>query len=182
MCLGGIIKGIAGNKAAKRADRATADAIRRQGEFRREQSERLAQRIAELQQSDPTAERAQAEGRFLDSLSRNRRTAQARFLAQQGQGPEAFDDFGQRATSQQDALSGQLASLFAQIDAPAFQRQREGIGTADLGQSLEEIARRARRRSNIDNIRISGIQANPLLLLLGDAVEGAQNAAQRSGS
>lgn len=179
MCLGSLIRGIAGNKAAKRADRATADSIRRQGDFRRQQAEELSQRIARQAESNPEAERAQSEGGLLDSLRRNRQVAVARQGQTQGQGPEAFDDFLGRATGRQDALSQELAGLFAQVDASQLQRQRERVETADLGSVLERIAREAGRRRNIDNIRIGGIQASPLLGLFADAVEGAENAARR---
>lgn len=169
------------NRALKKQDAATAESIRRQGQFRQEQARSLAQRVAELARSSPETERAAAEQGFRNQLARTRQIARARLIEGQGQGSAAFDDIALRGADAQDALASRLATLFASVDAPGRQRQTETVRTADLGLSFDEIARRARAREQIDRLRIAGIRPNPFWQFVGQGLEAGGKAMMGGG-
>ena len=70
----------------------------------------------------------------------------------------------------------------ARIDAPAQQRQREGVADARVAMELDQIGRRSRADDYLAQLRLRGVQRNPWIdLASGLMGAGAGFAAQSGG-
>lgn len=116
--------------------RIEADAQRRQDAINARAGERVSQEIQTLDASDPAAEREQANNDFMAALRKAKvadgsldiggpAAASDRFTADVGQARAAAGTEGR-------ALAGNLAD----IDAPMFQRQREGVDRTNAAVDL----------------------------------------------
>jgi hypothetical protein len=150
--------------ALRQQDRAAAQGIIEQSALQRQAQSRVDQNIQQLAASNPDAERAKANQDFISAL-------QASKLTKGGAGLEA----GPGATSQrfaedvggaQKAAGAEnvaLAGNLARIDAPTFQRLREGQAAAATASDLGLLTGQSQAQDYLNRLRIGQITANPWL-------------------
>lgn len=139
------------HQATARADRAAAAGVRSQDMLNRRASQRVNQETQKLAKSDSSGERATANADFLNAL-RKARGADAPG-APMGGASDRFSqlDAGSRAAG--DVESANTAGLLADIDAPTYQRQREGTSVGNAAVDLSLLGDRSRSADFLTQLR-----------------------------
>lgn len=159
----GTSASVASQQAAMRKqDRTAARGIIEQAAIQRQAGERVNQQIQELNASNPDAERAAATQDFVTALQRAR-------LTQGGEGLETpggavSDRFKTGADEARAAAGGEnvrLAGQLARIDAPAYQRVKEGQRMAAAGSDLGLLSGTSAAQDYLMKLKLAGIAPNP---------------------
>lgn len=165
---------------AQRQDRQAAATIRNQAKKQETADARIAQALTAQAASNPADELAQQTNAYIQTL-------------QQGQqrggfntGPGAYSDayLADVEAAQQgvDQYGRDRAGLIARIDAPALQRQNEGILFDNLRAELGMIGREARGQDYLDTLKLKNLRANPWIDALSQAGMGYAMGAAGGGS
>jgi hypothetical protein len=158
------------NQVAKDQDAAAAQGIRSQAANQRQADEAVGASVDQLGQSTPEGARAKATEDFLGQLRRNRGQAipgatsggSARYNADMAGAQSDVADFGSRA-----------ADTLARINAPAMQREAEGVGFNRLSSNLGMIGRNASGDQFLDQLRLRSVRPNPWVSAGAELGQGA---------
>lgn len=157
-------------QTAKKQDAALAEGIRQQAKIQKRGNQQISDSLSKLEKSRSGTEQAGALEQYRQALRGT--DAQAR----SGQAVEglsdAYDEATRAGTATAQGNVGNIADLLSRIDAPNLQRQREGIGVADLGLNLSTLGRDARGADFLARMKAQNIRRNPWL----DAAAAAMNA------
>lgn len=155
------------DQALRDQDREAARGIREQMSLSDQAAKRVNKQIQDTKNSTPAAETAQAESDFAAAI---KRAQAARGSNLQGPGGERFqDDLGLART--QAANEGKtLSQQLARIDAPQFQRFREGVNANNAAVDLSMLDDRSRAQDFLTRMRISSRRANPWVDALGQGL------------
>lgn len=152
---------------AEKQDRQAARTITNQAAEQRKADAKLADLVKNLGASNQEDERAQQQGRYLDTL---RLGAQSSGV---DPGVGAFSDAyraGTAAANEDVASFGaDRAGLLARMDAPQLQRMNEGILFSNTGVDLDQIRRGASGQAYLDDLRLKSLRANPWVDALSKA-------------
>lgn len=158
------------NQARRQQDRIAADSLRRNTELNRTAGRRVSDEVQKLAESTPEMEQQDAQKDFMEALQRARVGQGGDALV--GRGSERFeDDLGLARTAANDE-GKRTAALLSRIDAPQFQRVREGTGVTNAATDLQLIGGRGAGQDFLDELRLARAQPNPGV----DALAGAAGA------
>lgn len=163
--------GINTRNTARRQDRALATRIRNQAQHQQQADARIADTLGMLAASNPQADRANALEQYVSILRANR----GGFDDLGGPGgrvPRAFVEASTQAMA--DAHAGNMlrADQLAVQEAAGRMRDREATAQMRLASDLGMLARAARGRAGLDDMRARSIQRNPWLDALSQAMGG----------
>ena len=145
---------------------------KRQGEINNQTQELL----SKFQGSNPEQDKARLLAAYTQQLGKNRPMANAGLT-------EIAGASGDYKAGTQDAALGiadygsMLSSLMSRVDAPQYQRQREGVMMGDYGIDLDRVKRASQGDAFINEMRLKSLHSNPWLSALSSALSGAGAAA-----
>ncbi len=170
--VGGTTSAVNTGISNRRRDRTAAEGIRQQGETQAEANRRVNERVADIAQSTPEAERTASLEGFLDTLRSSSKTTGgdvdplalggSRFAERVGSG-EA--ETRRRGVETSDILS--------RIDSPLRQRTREAGRVGDTALELDELGRQSQAQSFINQLRVASKRPNVLVEALAQTAKGA---------
>lgn len=145
-------------KAADEQGQIAAQGIRTQAANQRQADENVDASVEGLARSTPEGARERATGDFLAQLRRNRAQAtpgavpggSSRYNADVAGAERDVADFG-----------AQAADTLARINAPAMQRETEGIATNRLATNLDTIGRNSGADQFLTQLRMNATRPNP---------------------
>lgn len=157
------------NDALAAQSREVARGQREQMSLRDRASQRVNEQIQSLAKSDPRAEEAQAESDFTAALKRAKLARGGADLEGRAGGARFRDDLG-LARTQAETEGKTLAQQLARIDAPQFQRFREGVNTSNAATDLSILNDSSRARDFLTRLRAGMRGPNPLVSGLGQGL------------
>lgn len=160
--------------------RIAAEGILRQSQLNRDASTRVAQTTQQIASSDASAETAAKRETYLDAL---RKTLPARQGANPVNGAVSsrFAQDTADAQGESEAEAVQNAGLAAEIDAPALQRQREGVAVDNTGVDLNTLRSKAQGQDYLNKLRLALAKPNQGLMIGGQLLSGAGGAMAAGG-
>lgn len=168
-------------QALKRQDRQAAANIRNQAKKQETADARIAQALTAQAASDPADELRQQTNAYIQTLQGGQQ--RGGLTAGPGGYSDAYLQDVAAAGEAVDQYGVDRAGLLARMDAPALQRQNEGILFDTLRNDLGMIGREARGQDFIDTLKLKNIRANPWIDALSQAGYGyAMGAAGSAGS
>lgn len=167
---GTAVSTIAQQRALRRQDEEAARGIMRQGEISRRAGEQVTENIEQLGASTPEAERAAALADFMNALRTSRASGPGPLASPVGATSERFAEDVGAARTAAGAESAATAGRLARIDAPTFQRLREGQQRADLASRLARLGSESSAQDFLTQLRIAGIQPNPFVTGIGQGL------------
>lgn len=141
---------------------------REQAALRDKASQRVNQRIQEVAKSDPAAEEAQAENDFAAALRRAKLARGGEDLNGVG-GKQFRDDLG-IARTQAEVEGKTLGKQLARIDAPQYQRFREGVGNSNAAVDLSLLGENSKWADFLMRMRAAGKTPDPILSGVGQGL------------
>lgn len=149
-----------GRQTAKRQDNIVAGQIRQQGARQQEANRAIADAMQQRAGQGADDERASIGSQYLDQV-RNAQANAQRGLGQVGAVSGAYQQDANNAALGIGDYGTRTAGLMARMDAPAQQRQREGISDARTAMDLDQIGRRSRSDDYLAHLRLQGTQRDP---------------------
>ncbi len=148
--------------AMRKQDRTAAQGIINQAAIQRQAGERVNQQIQELGASNPDAERASATQDFVASLQRAQLTQGGEGLETPGGAvSDRFSAGAEDARTAAGAENVRLAGQLARIDAPTYQRVKEGQRMAAAGSDLGLLSGTSAAQDYLMKLKLAGIAPNP---------------------
>lgn len=166
------LSAFAADRARKKQDREAAAGIMRQAEFQKQAGERVNENIQKLRGSNPEGETRAAEGDFMAALKAQQKPGMPMDALQPFAG--GSQRYAEDVSTAKQAGETDVAALvknLAAIDAPTFQRLREGQTTADTASKLGLIDQASQGQDFLTKLRTSSITANPWLTALGTGMQ-----------
>lgn len=166
-------------KALRDQDEAAAQGIRVQAGHQREADARVAQEVANLEQSSPEAAQKSATDAFMDQLRRTRASAQGE--QQIGALSDEYNTGAAKAGKAIDQYGANRAGTLARINAPAVQRQNETFSRLRAGTDLGLIDNAAQGDQFLAQLRQQSIRPNPWAAAGGELLAGAGSGMAANG-
>jgi hypothetical protein len=151
--------------------RQAAEDVRRNQALNREAGARVSRQVEEFKRSTPQAEEATANAGFMDALRKAQIKGDGGIAAPAAASSRFADEAG-IAQTQGQAENKRTASQFARIDAPMYQRQREGRGVTDTGVDLSLLENRGAGQDFLSRLRMAMIQPDAGLAAGGQLLSG----------
>lgn len=151
--------------SADRARMAREDAARNMA-LNRRAGERVNQQIQELTKSNPAAEENTAQRGFMDALRRAQITGEGG-VKPAGAVSDRYADEAGIAKTQGEAENARTANQLARIDAPMYQRQREGRAITDTAIALDRLKSQGSGQDFLSQLRASMLRPNDALMAGG---------------
>lgn len=164
----------------KKQDNILAGQIRQQGVRQQEADQAIAEAMRERAAQGAENERAAIGNQYLDQVRAAQANAQ-RGLGQVGQVSRAYQVDANNAALGIGDYGARTADLMARIDAPAQQRQREGVADARVAMELDQIGRRSRADDYLAQLRLRGVQRNPWVDMASSLMGAGAGFAAQSG-
>lgn len=170
--IGGTTSAVNTGISNRRRDRAAAEGIRQQGETQAEANRRVNERVADIGQSTPDAERTASLEGFLDTLRKSASTTGGDTdpLALGGQRFAERVGSGEAETRRQGV---ETADILSRIDAPVRQRIREQGRVGDTALQLNELGRQSQAEEFITQLRVASRRPNTIVEALAQTAKGA---------
>lgn len=157
------------NDAVKRQDRATSAGILQRMAATRDQSAAIQKALANLRASNDAPQVAQGNKDYLHALATA--TPMGSQPAQVGALSDAYRQAAGAADASSQATADKTAGLMAITDAPALQRQGEGVAIGRLGSVLDGISSAANDQFNQTRLKVAGIRPNPWINLIAQGMQ-----------
>lgn len=160
--------------------RIAAEGILRQAALSREADTKVAQNVQQLAASNPDAEIAKRRADYTAAL---RRSAPSRAGAMPSIGNVSSRFAGDVADEQaaNDDIGAQLADNTARIDAPTYQRQREGVAADNTVVDLNMLRSRSQGQDYLTRLKMAMQKPNPWLAAGGQVLSGFGNGLATNG-
>lgn len=158
--------------AMKRQDQEAARGIMRQAEIQRQAGSRVQDNIKSLRDSSPAGEQSSIQAQFMEALRKANLGASndANFAsAPGGSGRFAEDVNAARVASGAEGTAA--AGRLSRIDAPMYQRVREGQRGADTASQLSLLQTNSANEDFLTRLRTAAQQPNPWLMAAGSALQ-----------
>lgn len=170
--IGGTTSAVNTGISNRRRDRAAEEGIRQQGETQAEANRRVNERVADIAQSTPEAERTASLEGFLDTLRSSSETVGGETdpLALGGQRFAERVTGGEAVTRQRGT---ETAGILSRIDSPLRQRAREQGRIGDTALSLNELGRQSSAQDFITQLRVASKRPNTIVEALAQTAKGA---------
>lgn len=169
--IGAKVQHDAQNDQQQRQDRAAAEGILRQNALSRQADTKVAQNVQSLATSNPEGDIAKRRAAYTDAL---RRAAPARAGAMPTSGNVSSRFAGEIADDQNanDDIGAQLADTTARIDAPGYQRLREGVAADNTVVDLNLLRGRSQGQDYLTRLKIAMQRQNPWAQAGGQVLSG----------
>ena len=154
----------------KKANTIALQSLQSNSKRQQQADARTAQLLDETSKSTPAAERSSLLSGFLSQLVQARPDAQAGIAA--GGGGDAYARDAASAALGIDQKGREFADLASRLDAPRYQRIREGRNRADAGIDLSLIGGQQRDADRLTQTRMGGVQSSPWLQALAAVAGG----------
>jgi hypothetical protein len=158
-------------QAQRRRDQELAAGILKSTQANREAGAEIQQETQKIAQSNPDAERAAKRATYIDALHR---TSGSRDAAMPGAGAASSrfsEDLG-AAQASAAAEGNELADLTAEIEAPQYQRVKEGTGASNLATKLSLISGRAGGQDYLARLHAAMVKPNEGQMAAGQIMSG----------
>jgi hypothetical protein len=159
------------NDAKRQQERELAAGILKQGRMNREADTQVQQATQQIAASNPDAERAQKRNTYIDAL-RRAQPGRAAVQGNVGNVSERFTADSSAAANDAETEAAGLADLTAEIEAPAYQRMREGNALADTADKLSLIRGRSSGQDYLTRLRTAMIRPNAGQVAAGQVISG----------
>jgi hypothetical protein len=169
--IGSGIQYAANDAAKKNRDRELAANILKQSQANREAGLEVQQATQQIAQSNPDAERAAKRQTYIDALRRSAST-RAGAMPDAGGASSRFRSDLAAAQDDADAEANNLADLTAEIEAPAYQRFKDGVGASNLATKLSLISGRSAGADYLSRLRTAMVRPNAGAVAAGQVIGG----------
>lgn len=158
-----------GNQTMRKKDSEASAGIMRQAQLQREADAKIKDATKQITQSNPEDEKQAAASQYLQALQRNKQATAGATSAVAGASGRYAEDV---AASDADAAAktGELVKTQAAIDAPAYQRLKEGATTDNLVSQLGLINGQSSDVANLTKLKVDSTTENPWLQALGQGL------------
>ncbi len=160
-------------------DQVAAESVRKQAANQRATSERINQTVEDTRKSRSEPARKAAADQYLAQIQKSLGQANAG-LATRGLSSQ-FDEAAGGAQGQVADYGGNIADLFARMDAPTTQRRAEGAAFGDLGMDLGVQAGNVQGDAFLNSLKQNSIRRNPWLDLASGLASGVASAGLAPG-
>lgn len=147
---------------ARKQDNALAQQIRDQMAQRQKSAQAITKSVQSISASSPDSARETALQGYLRAIQAHKDGA-AGTMTTPGGTSQAFQQDAKSAAAGVQDYGDKVASLMASIDAPARQRQAEGVSIGDLAASLGRLRSDAQGSDFLNALRLRGIRRDPWL-------------------
>lgn len=147
--------------ALRRQDRQAAAGIMRNAEIQNRAGARVNQEIQSVSASNPEAERKAANDDFITALQKANLSNGGPSLSGVGGASSRYAEDVGAARTAAGAESRTLAGNLARVDAPQYQRLREGQGAAATASDLGLLEREAGGNDFLTQLRVANQRVNP---------------------
>lgn len=161
--------------ATRKQDRIAAQGIRKQGDLQREASRRAGQYLEEFAGSSPAGEQAQSLEGFMNALRQSRSSTEGD-LPTVGAANSRFAEDVSAGRQRVGEQAGERAGRLSRIDAPMYQRQREGSQLMRTGADLGELGRQSSAQDFLSKLRVASTRPNPYVGAAGSIMQGVGTA------
>lgn len=155
--------------------RIAAEGILRQAAINREADQRVAQTTQQIAASNPEAEQAAKRATYLDALRKSLPTREGA-VPTNGNVSSRFAADADNARTQTEAEAAQNADLTAAIEAPQYQRQKEGVMFDNANADLSLLRGRSASQDYLTRLRLAMTKPNQWLTAAGQLASGAGTA------
>jgi hypothetical protein len=162
------------HRVAKRQEEEATTLMKNQQRKQKEADSRINDELGQLQGSGPDEERKAAFEAFMAQLRTN--SGAAGGTADIGGASDRFKQDTEQSQADIANYGSNRADTLSRIIAPTRQRQGEGQSIGRMGSDIDGIARDARAREFLDQLRIQGIRTNPWVQGVGGAMQAAGGA------
>jgi hypothetical protein len=152
--------------------RIAAEGVLRQAAVNREADQRVAQTTQQIAASNPAAEQAAKRATYLDAL-RKSLPAREGAVPASGAVSSRFAQDADTARAQTEAEAVQNADLTAAIEAPQYQRQKEGVALNNATVDLNALRSRSASQDFLTRLRLAMTKPNQWLTAAGQLASGA---------
>jgi hypothetical protein len=161
--------------ASRKQDRIAAQGIRQQGDIQRQASARVGQHLEDFAGSTPQAEQAKSMEGFMNALRQSKASTEGDLPAVGAANPRFAEDVsaGRQRVGQE---AGERAARMSRIDAPMYQRQREGSQLMRAGGDIGELERQSGAQDFLTRLRVASAQPNPWVNAAGSLMQGVGGA------
>lgn len=156
--------------AQRRQDREAAAGIMRNSEIQQRAGARVNEQIQNTTAANPEAERQAANDDFVAALQKAKLSDGGPALAPVGGASERFAEDVGTARKTTGVENRTLASNLARVDAPQYQRLREGQGVAATASDLDLLRSEASGNDFLTQLRVANQRANPWVTGLGQGL------------
>lgn len=150
------------NQTNKRTDQEAAAGLRRQNEKQRKADTVVDKLIKDTGASTPEGEKNSAMAQFQKALAASSGMTNSGLGGIAG-ASDKFNADQQQAAAGVSQYGNEVADRLARIDAPRYQRQREGNLREDAGTDIGIIKRESAGEDFLNKLKLQGIRRNPWL-------------------
>lgn len=168
-------------KTAERQDNQLAAQLRQQGKRQHEADAKVTELIDKRAASSPEDERAGMLEGYLATIRAQSGNANAG-LSQAGAVSDAYRESSNEAALGVSDYGKQVAGLLSRMDAPALQRQREGMESARFESDINRIKRFSMGDDYLAKLRLDQIRRNPWIDAASALAGGAAGAMGTTGT
>ncbi len=168
-------------QTARRQDDELSQMLTKQSLRQGEADQAVADALRERSESTAAQDRQQASSQYLDQVRAAQSNA-TRGLGQVGAVSNAYQQSANDAAMGVGDYAAKTANLMARIDAPAMQRQREDVASADLSTALGLIRRKSLGDDYLSRMRLARIKPNAAISALGSVAGSAAGAYSGGGA
>lgn len=176
---GMAMQGQAERDAQNKQNRELAEGIARQNAFTQEASARVADDVRKVATSTPEQDTMKARTQFMDALRKATPANSATFNP--GAASNRFASDVGASNADAAAETGALVDRTSRIEAPMFQRLREGNQAANTVSDLSLIAGRSGGQDYLTRLRASLIRPNPWMQAGGSLLTGVGSGMATNG-
>lgn len=155
----------------RQQDRAAAAGIMRQATLSREADTKVAQNVQQLSASNPEADIAARRAAYTDAL---RRAAPTRAGATpvSGNVSSRFAGDVEATNADTEKNAANEADLTARIEAPQYQRSREGVAANNTAVDLSLLRGRSQGQDYLTRLKMAMAKGNPWMTAGGQVLTG----------
>jgi hypothetical protein len=154
------------------ADREASRRMREGVESGRKGGQLVDEQIKKVAESGPEADREAANADFMAALQKARQSDKGALSDSNVGGSDRFETESVAARGDTAAEGRHMADTAARVDAPQFQRMREGRQFNDSAANLDILKRRAAGEDFMSQLRLARIRPNAGLQAFGQAAQG----------
>lgn len=169
---GSVMQRKANDDLLQKQERAAAEGILRQAALNREADTRVAQATQQIAASNPDAERTAKRATYTDAL-RKSLGVRAGTAPVTGAVSDTYAEDVEDARGAAEGEAAQLADLTAAIEAPGYQRMKEGTTLNNAGVDLSLLKGRSAGQDYLTRLRIAMQRPNQWLQAGGQFLTGA---------
>lgn len=177
---GAAVQNQSAQDTQRRQDQAAAEGVMRQAALNRTADTKVAQSVQQLAASNDTQDVAKRRAAYTDAL-RKAAPVRAGTMPVNGNVSSRFADDAATATADTEANAQAQADLTARIEAPTYQRAREGVALDNTNTELSLLKGQSSGQDYLTRLRLAMTKPNPWLNAGGQVLSGLGNGMATNG-